>query len=414
MEILGGPLFAVAGAGESHGPAISTTVFGCPPGTWIERSRIQHFLDRRRPGSNKLGTPRREDDKVVFISGLYSEDHERLLSGPHLSLQIDDVDLQTRAYEAGYSTGEPIAAIVLSAAKRSADYEQFAGGQGEVRPGHTDLVKHYQSAGYVDVRGGGRSSYRSTISDVIGGSIARLVLHERFTTYIFSSICQVGPLHAQQRLADRVAALCAADGSMRPEEAEQLESELSQAELYSIDREFVAEAAELIAQTRKAKDSLGSAVEVVAVNVPALAGAPLYDSLKARLMGSLGGLHAVQACEVGAGAQVAQRLGSENNDAIRQTGYTGNNHGGLLGGITTGKPLVCRVSFKPTSTIALTQQSVRKDFSEIDFELRKGRHDPCLGVRAGVTLESRLAIELLNAVLTRQANYIDPDKFKLF
>ena len=131
-------------------------------------------------------------------------------------------------------------------------------------------------------------------------------------------------------------------------------------------------------------------------------------------MGSLGGLHAVQGCEVGSGNAVAERLGSENNDPIRMSGYASNNHGGLLGGITTGTPLVCRVSFKPTSTIALTQQSVRKDFTEIDFELRKGRHDPCLGVRAGVTPESRLAIEALNGVLARQANLIDPDQFKLF
>ena len=414
MEILGGPLFGVAGAGESHGPAISTTVFGCPPGTWIERSRVQHFLDRRRPGSNKLGTPRREDDKVIFLSGLYSDDHERLLAGPKLSLEMGDLSLQTQAYEAGYSTGEPIAAIVLSAAKRSADYEQFSGRQGEVRPGHTDLVKHYQSGGHVDVRGGGRSSYRSTISDVIGGSIARTVLHEHFNTHIFSSICQVGPLRAKKRLVDRIADPCSPDGSLAPEAAQALEKELAGADLYSVDGDFISDAAALIAQTRKAKDSLGSAVEVVAVNVPALVGAPLYDSLKIRLMGSLGGLHAVQSCEIGSGNAVAERLGSENNDPIRMSGYASNNHGGLLGGITTGTPLVCRVSFKPTSTIALTQQSVRKDFTEIDFELRKGRHDPCLGVRAGVTLESRLAIELLNGVLARQANLIDPDQFKLF
>lgn len=414
MEILGGPLFGVVGAGESHGPAITTTVLGCPQGVWVERARVQHYLDRRRPGGNKLGTPRREDDKVVFLSGLYSEDHQRLLGGPQLALQADDATLETQAYEAGYTSGEPVAAIVLSAAKRSADYEQFAGERGEVRPGHTDLVKHYQSGGHVDVRGGGRSSYRSTISDVIGGSIARTALHQYFTTYIFSSICQVGPLRATENLSDRVAALCTPDGRMDEEGARALESELAQAAIYSIDGRFVEQAAELIAQTRKAKDSLGSAVEVVAVNVPALVGAPLYESLKMRLMGSLGGLHAVQACEIGAGAHVAERLGSENNDPIRHSGYTSNNHGGLLGGITTGKPLVCRVSFKPTSTIALKQQSVRKDFSEVDFELRKGRHDPCLGVRAGVTLESRVAIELLNAALVRQANFIDPDKFKLF
>jgi chorismate synthase len=424
MEILGGPLFGVAGAGESHGPAISTIVFGCPPGLLVERTQIQHYLDRRRPGSNKLGTPRREDDKVVFLSGLYSEDHEHLLSGPQLTLQTDGIELDTQAYETGYTTGEPISAIVLSAAKRSADYQQFAGAQGEVRPGHTDLVKYHQSAGYVDVRGGGRSSYRSTISDVIGGSLARLFLQKNFGTAIFTSICQVGPLRAQRRLAERVEELCDSKGHMSLEQAEALESELTQVEalengdskpaIRSLDAEFATAAADLITRTRKAKDSLGSAVEVVAVNVPPLVGDPLYQSLKMRLMGSLGGLHAVQSCEIGAGAEVAERTGSDNNDSIRHDGYTSNSHGGLLGGITTGKPLVCRVSFKPTSTIALKQESVRKDLQEIDFELKKGRHDPCLGVRAGVTLESRLAIELMNALLMRQASCIDEKNFKLF
>jgi len=414
MEILGGPLFGVAGAGESHGPAISTIVFGCPPGLWVERARVQHYLDRRRPGGNKLGTPRREDDKVIFLSGLYGEDHERLLSGPQLKLQTDGIELETQAYEAGHTTGEPISAIVLSAAKRSADYQQFAGTQGEVRPGHTDLVKHYQSAGYVDVRGGGRSSYRSTISDVIGGSLARLFLLEHFGTAIFSSICQVGELRAQKRLATRVEEWCDAKGQMSREQVEAMEDELGRREIYSLDADFAAEAADLIKRTRKAKDSLGSAVEVVAVNVPSLLGDPLYQSLKMRLMGSLGGLHAVQACEVGSGADVAERLGSDNNDSIRRDGYTSNSHGGLIGGITTGKPLICRVSFKPTSTIAIPQESVRKDLQEVDFELRKGRHDPCLGVRAGVTLESRLAIELMNALLMRQAGCIDEKNFKLF
>ncbi|MEZ4590553.1 MAG: chorismate synthase [Chloroflexota bacterium] len=167
-------------------------------------------------------------------------------------------------------------------------------------------------------------------------------------------------------------------------------------------------------QTRIAGDSIGAAVEVVAVNVPALAGDPLYNSLKLRLMGSLGGLHAAQSCEIGDGFQVVTRRGSENNDPIRQTGYQRNSHGGLLGGVTTGMPLVCRVGFKPTSTINKPQQSVQKNLAEIAFELEKGRHDPCVGVRAGVTLESRLAIELLNAVLMHQARAVDPSQFKLF
>ncbi|MCH2660595.1 chorismate synthase [bacterium] len=271
------------------------------------------------------------------------------------------------------------------------------------------------------MRGGGRSSYRSTTSDVIGGSFARLFLAEHFGTAIFSSICQVGPLEAELALADRIGDLLAesADGRLSPEACAGLEAEL-EAELDSgdilraVDRNFATRAVELIAATRKDGDSLGSALEVVAVNVPALVGEPLYQSLKLRLMGSLGGLHAVQACEIGGGRAVAGRRGSDNNDPIRKGGYQRNSHGGLLGGMTTGMPLTCRVSFKPTSSIALPQDSVRKDLEEIEYQLKKGRHDPCLGVRAGVTLESRLAIELLNAVLEHQARRIDADNFKLF
>ena len=416
MEVLGGPLFGVAGAGESHGPAIVTTVFGCPPGLWVERAQIQHYLDRRRPGSNKLGTPRREDDQVALLSGLYSEDHDQLLSGPALHLHLGEDATPVPTYQAGFTTGEPIAAAVLSAAKRSGDYKQFAGPQGHVRPGHTDLVKHYKSRGFGDVRGGGRSSYRSTISDVIGGTIARLYLAEHFGTAIFSSICQVGPLETGVSLAERVAELVAeADGQpLSPATCAALEDELERGPLRTVDADFANRAAELITQTRKEQDSIGAALEVVAINVPPLVGEPLYQSLKLRLMGSLGGLHAVQACEIGAGRSVSARRGSQNNDPIRKDGYQRNSHGGLLGGVTTGMPLVCRLSFKPTATIAQPQHSVRKDLEEIEFQLAKGRHDPCVGVRAGATLESRLAIELMNAVLMHQAHCMDTENFRLF
>ena len=415
MEVLGGPLFGVAGAGESHGPAIVTTVFGCPPGLWVERAQIQHYLDRRRPGSNKLGTPRREDDQVALLSGLYSENHDQLLSGPALHLHLGEDAPPVHTYQAGFTTGEPIAAAVLSAAKRSGDYKQFAGPQGHVRPGHTDLVKHYKSRGFGDVRGGGRSSYRSTISDVIGGTIARLYLAEHFGTAIFSSICQVGPLETGVSLAERVAELAEADGQpLSPTTCAALEDELERGPLRTVDADFAHQAAELITQTRKEQDSVGAALEVVAVNVPPLVGEPLYQSLKLRLMGSLGGLHAVQACEIGAGRSVSARRGSQNNDPIRKDGYQRNSHGGLLGGVTTGMPLVCRLSFKPTATIAQPQDSVRKDLEEIEFQLAKGRHDPCVGVRAGATLESRLAIELMNAVLMHQAHCMDTENFRLF
>lgn len=417
MEILGGPLFGVAGAGESHGPAITTIVFGCPPGVRISRREVQQYLDRRRPGSNKHGTPRREEDTVVFLSGLYSDDVDLLTSGPELGLTLEGQETRTQSYDEGYTTGEPIAAIVLSAAKRSGDYAQFAGPQGEVRPGHTDLVKYHQSQGFVDIRGGGRSSYRSTISDVIGGSVARIFLREKFQTAILSSISQVGPLQTSQSLGDYFQALSQRSYQGQPipaEEIRQVETRLAEAEIYSLDAEFAHEAGQLIKETRIQGDSLGAVVEVVAVNVPPLAGEPLYHSLKVRLMGALGGLHAAQSCEVGAGAAVVERRGSENNDPIRRTGYQTNHQGGLVGGITTGMPLVCRVGFKPTSTIVKPQLSVRKNLEEIDFNLKKGRHDPCVGVRAGVTLESRLAVELMNAVLMHQARCLDPQNFKLF
>ena len=201
MEILGGPLFGVAGAGESHGPAISTIIFGCPPGLKINRQVVQSYLDRRRPGSNKHGTPRNEKDKVIFLAGLYHEDEEQLRGGGDIMTQVDGAESHTTGYEMGYSTGEPIAAIVLSTSQKSGDYAQFSGQEGAVRPGHTDLVKFYKSRGHVDVRGGGRSSYRSTVSDVIGGSIARLFLAEYFGTVILSSITQVGPLKTTKSLA---------------------------------------------------------------------------------------------------------------------------------------------------------------------------------------------------------------------
>jgi chorismate synthase len=416
MEILGGPLFAVAGAGESHGPAVTTIVMGCPPGQFIRRGQVQAYLDRRRPGGNKHGTPRNEKDKVIFLSGIYQDDHDKLLSGGTLSVGVDGDTFETEGYEEGYSTGEPIAAIVLSTSKKSGDYTQFSGPTGEVRPGHTDLVKFHQSKGFVDVRGGGRSSYRSTITDVIGGSIARMVLHEKFGTVILSSINQVGPLRATQSLAKHFENLVESTRSVHiaADAIADVQSKLLEGEIHSMDAAFAEQASELIKSTRKQGDSLGAAVEVVALNVPPLLGDPLYQSLKARLMGTLGGLNAVQSCEVGAGIKVIERFGSENNDPIRSRGYVGNTHGGLLGGITTGMPLVFRVGFKPTSTINKPQQSVRKNLDEIDFELEKGRHDPCVGVRAGVTLESRVAIELLNAALSHQSQQLSSGLSKLF
>lgn len=416
MEILGGPHYSVAGAGESHGPAVTTIAMGLPAGFLIQRSKIQSDLDRRRPGGNKHGTPRNEKDKVILLSGLYQNDSKSLLAGGKINVEIDGAAFATEGYETGYTTGEPIAAVVLSTSKKSGDYSQLTGGGGAVRPGHTDLVKHHQSRGFVDVRGGGRSSYRSTISDVIGGSIARQILKQCFGTDFLSSICQVGKLKADISISELIAQVDDANPGHRYDEDRIAgwRQQVVAAEIGTIDSEFATRAAAEIKATRKMGDSVGAAVEVVALNVPPLLGQPLYQSLKLRLMAALGGLNAVQSCEIGAGSDVIQRTGSVNNDPIRHDGYQSNSHGGLLGGITTGNPIVMRVGFKPTSTIHTTQQSVTKDLTEIDFELAGGRHDPCVGVRAGITLESRMAIELLNAVVAQYGLNLDREFPKLF
>ncbi len=425
LELLGGSSFAVGGAGESHGPGITTIVFGCPAGLRLSRADLQAQLDRRRPGSSKLGTPRRESDKVVILSGLYDDDHDSLLGGGDSLLgggqvctRVDGDETEVAAYETGRTTGEPIAALVLSAAKRSADYDQFLGASGDVRPGHADLVKYHKSMGYTDPRGGGRTSYRSTVSDVLGGTVARRFLADHFDTVFLSAICQVGELRSGKSLADLVGVghvdeQTLADVQKRLTESAARSAEFG-GELAAVDADFAEEAAKLISRTRKDGDSLGSQLEVVGVRVPALAGEPLYNSLKYRLMGSLGGLHAVQSCEMGSGQASVERKGSEHNDPIRRQGYVSNHHGGLLGGITTGSPLIFKVGFKPTSTITSKQASIQKDFEEIDYQLTKGRHDPCLGIRAGVTLESRMAIEVMDAVLAHQSSRIDPNAFKLF
>ena len=414
MEILGGPLFAVAGAGESHGPGVTAIVFGCPPGLQVTRPAVQKYLNRRRPGSNKHGTPRNEADSVVFLSGLYQEDATRLLSGPEISVEVAGQTTRTQTYQEGFTTGEPIAALVLSASKKSRDYAQFAGPRGEVRPGHTDLLKYHKSRGFVDVRGGGRSSYRSTISDVIGGSIARLYLAQQFGAAFFSSITQVGPLKAARSLSAHFEQIFRQQQSWQISQAEiqRLEAQFAAAEIYSLDADFARQAVQLIKEVRREGDSVGAIEEVEGVNLPPLLGDPLYQSLKLRLMGALGGLHAAQSCEIGDGLAVVSRRGSENNDPIRRSGYQRNSHGGLIGGMTTGAPLLCRVGFKPTSTINKPQLSVRKNLEEIDFQLQKGRHDPCVGVRAGVTLESRMAIEVMNAVLMQQSARVEMENFE--
>ena len=409
-----GSALCSGGAGESHGPAITTIVFGCPPGLYVRAADIQHYLDRRRPGSNKHGTPRREDDTVVLLSGLYQDDHDELTAGPPVP-SADGEESATTGYAEGYTTGEPIAAIVLSTAKKSADYAQFCGATGEVRPGHTDLVKHYKSQGFVDVRGGGRSSYRSTISDVIGGSIARLFLRQHFGTAILSSICQVGLLQAERSLAGRCRAARAMSG--RPIHAGGGMDELERAWRRPKSTPWTstlpgprpADQADAIDG-----DSIGAAVEIVAVNVPPLRGRPLYQSLKLRLMGSLGGLNAVQGVEIGAGfagggaaGQPEQRPDPPQRLPEQQPRRPDRRHHHRH---APGLPRGLQTDLHYRQAPGVRAEKPGRD----RVPLQKGRHDPCVGVRAGVTLESRVAIELLNAVLMHQPRVFTARTFASF
>lgn len=245
MEILGGPLFGAAGAGESHGPAVTTIIFGCPAGHYLKRDEIQTYLDRRRPGGNRHGTPRNEKDKVVLLSGLYQSNHNLLLGNSTIAVEVDGQRFETEGFEEGFTTGEPISAIVLSTSKKSGDYTQFEGAEGEVRPGHTDLVKFHKSFGFVDIRGGGRSSYRATISDVIAGSVARSFLRHKFGTFILSSICQVGNLHASETLSTKLSSFGTLEGSAKYDidQIASIESQLNDSEIHSIDSRFASEAA---------------------------------------------------------------------------------------------------------------------------------------------------------------------------
>ena len=286
------------------------------PQAYISNGKtIQAYLDRRRPGSSRHGTPRREDDQVYWLAGLYQD--EDLLEGPKLFSSRDPEDEAIDTYSAGFTTGEPLAAVVYSRSRRSEHYDQFKGLRGEVRPGHTDLVKHYKSRGFTDFRGGGRSSYRSTVTDVIGGSVARMYLAQYFGTRILSSICQIGPLETDISLLEQTQLL---PHPVSHADILSLENQLVEHELHTLDASFARQAGELIKETRIQGDSLGAAIEVVAVNPPPLVGDPLYQSLKLRMMGTLGGLHAVQSCEMGSGKQVVSRRGSENNDSHSAAG----------------------------------------------------------------------------------------------
>ena len=346
-----GHLFRVTTWGESHGPAIGCTVDGCPPGIALSEADLQPWLDRRKPGTSKFTTQRKEADEVRILSGVFQ----------------------------GLTTGTPIQLMIENTDQRSKDYGDIAQA---FRPGHADITYH-QKYGVRDYRGGGRSSARETASRVAAGGVARAVLASLVPGLAISGyMVQMGP-HAIDR--SRFDAVQIGDNPF-----------------WCPDPVMADAWAAYLDGVRLAHSSIGAVIEVVATGVPAGLGAPLYAKLDADLAAAMMSINAVKAVEIGDGMAVAALTGVENADEIRMGPdgpiYLSNHAGGILGGISTGQPVVVRFAVKPTSSILTPRATVNSSGVEIDL-ITKGRHDPCVGIRAVPVGEAMLACVLLDHLL---------------
>jgi chorismate synthase len=352
-----GHLFRVTSWGESHGPAIGGVVDGCPPGLALSEADIQPFLDRRRPGQSKFVTQRQEADAVRILSGVFE----------------------------GLTTGTPISFIIENTDQRSRDYGDIAD---TFRPGHADLAYHLKY-GVRDYRGGGRSSARETAVRVAAGAIARRVLGD--AVRVRGALVQMGP--------DAI------------DRARFSWAEVERNPFFCPDPGAAARWEALLAETRKNGSSLGALVEVVAEGAPVGLGAPLYAKLDAEIAGALMSINAVKAVEIGEGFASAALTGEENADEMRmgadgEVEFLSNHAGGILGGISTGQPVVARFAVKPTSSILTPRRSVDRHGAEIEMRT-KGRHDPCVGLRAVPVGEAMLACVLADHLLRHRAQ--NPD-----
>ena len=347
-----GQLFAVTTFGESHGPAIGCVVDGCPPGLALTESDIQPELDRRRPGTSRHVTQRQEPDRVEILSGVFE----------------------------GRTTGTPIALMIRNEDARSKDYSNILE---TFRPGHADYT-YWQKYGIRDPRGGGRSSARLTAPVVAAAAIARKWLRERFGTEIRGCMTQLGevPIAFEGWEHVRENPFFAANAS----QIDALEAYMD--------------------ALRKAGDSCGARIRVVAESVPVGLGAPLFDKLDADIAYAMMGINAVKGVEIGAGfASVAQR-GSVHGDELTPEGFATNHAGGVLGGISTGQPIDVSIAIKPTSSIRTPRRSITRDGTPTTVETH-GRHDPCVGIRATPIAEAMLALVLMEHALRDRAQNAD-------
>ena len=347
-----GKLFTVTSFGESHGPAIGCIVDGCPPGMELSEADLQDDLDRRKPGTSRHTTQRRESDEVQILSGVFE----------------------------GKTTGVPIALLIHNTDQRSKDYSNI---MDQFRPGHADYT-YYKKYGLRDYRGGGRSSARETAMRVAAGGIAKKYLRERYGIEIKGYLSQLGPIKIES-----------VDWN-----------EIANNPFFSPDASKVAEMEAYMDALRKEGNSIGAKITTVATGVPPGLGEPIFDRLDADIAHSMMSINASKGVEIGAGFDSITQKGTEHRDEIMIDGFDGNSAGGTLGGISSGQDIVVHTAFKPTSSIRLPGKSVNIKGEAIEV-VTKGRHDPCVGIRATPICEAQLAMTLMDHMLRHRAQNMD-------
>ncbi|MDT4331169.1 MULTISPECIES: chorismate synthase [unclassified Methylomonas] len=349
-----GKLFTVTTFGESHGPALGAIVDGCPPGLELCEADLQFDLDRRKPGTSRHTTQRREADEVRILSGVFE----------------------------GKTTGCPIGLLIENTDQRSKDYGKIAD---SFRPGHADYTYHHKY-GFRDYRGGGRSSARETAMRVAAGAIAKKYLLQQHGVQVRGYLSQLGPIKIE-----------AFDWQEIPNNP-----------FFCPDAGKVAEMERYMDALRKEGESIGAKIEVVASNVPPGLGEPIFDRLDAELAYALMSINAVKGVEIGDGFECIATKGTQFRDEITPDGFLSNHAGGILGGISTGQDIVARIALKPTSSLRLPGRSINSKGEPIEV-VTEGRHDPCVGIRATPIAEAMVALVLMDHLLRHRAQNLHVD-----
>lgn len=339
-----GKLFTVTSFGESHGPALGCIIDGCPPGLELSEADMQRDLDRRKPGTSRHTTQRREADEVRILSGVFE----------------------------GKTTGTPIGLMIENTDQRSKDYSKISE---QFRPAHADYT-YMHKYGVRDYRGGGRSSARETAMRVAAGAVARKFLEQHLGIRIRGYLSQLGPIKAEKLDWEQV----------------------HQNPFFCPDADKVAEMEAYMDALRKEGDSIGARINVVAEGVPPGLGEPIFDRLDADLAHALMSINAVKGVEIGAGFDCIEQKGTEHRDEMTPEGFLSNNAGGVLGGISSGQPIVASIALKPTSSLRLPGRGIDVNGDPCEV-ITTGRHDPCVGIRATPIAEAMMAIVLMDHYL---------------